>query len=814
MTLIQNYIGLDARIEAIVRALMGDVDVDLTDYYTKEEVDALIASGGTGLQINYNDLLNRPIIDGLMQSNLDLNGHMLLYNSQRLYCPAVIDNIITFDSDVSIPNVYTKSEVDALIAGGGEPIDAYTKDETDGLLALKANAADVYTKTECDEKYFNKTQQGFNFYSDGTYDYNGGSADQECSVAYFGKTDVMKMRFCGGSRRCTFCTVGGVGRTDINLWSCTNWGWLAVGPNGNAFQPPYESGPAQAVLTVGPIRNGIDFRWKYEFDEEGAVTGGSPYLRIAGNEVWIPEKSVMQYRNDTDDVLFSKNAVIPNIYNKEEVDALIAGGGSIPDDLSVNTLTLNNTTGVSLRGTKFSSTDDYAVIVTCVSDDSSKELFSMRQDGRIHMDTLWSLVMGRFSYNIIDDNPVMHIFRFNGDSSGKPSTFLIQADTISFEGTLENVYTKEEVDALIAGGGGGTCRYNGPENTGSTSHIGETWQLNFESNDNPAYVNALTFAQPDKSSFLSISCNHTQKSISFREGGISGGGVTIYPQKNELFVPGKVQASNIEAQTGLLVTGPTTLNMRADVTDLNINGSNCNVYTKEEVDAKVAGGVGLLVKGNDTDGNVENINAEINATPDGYAKMFKTNYNGSYQMQTVFTVKLDASRIFSLMFPKDSNLFRFQTILNGAWHTVVGTTSASQTITHEAPYVGEPDEYSIGDPVFASGRVCKFDMMNNEWTTETGATDCICEVKPEGTVGEYMGICVGFNENTKSLIFATHGDYYFNVADSSKYKIGDIILLDGSVLKDDMALTGKVMKMIVGKITGKINKTTVAVLKD
>ena len=101
MTLIQNYIGLDARIEAIVRALMGDVDVDLTDYYTKEEVDALIASGGTGLQINYNDLLNRPIIDGLMQSNLDLNGHFLLYNSQRLYCPAVIDNIITFDAELA-----------------------------------------------------------------------------------------------------------------------------------------------------------------------------------------------------------------------------------------------------------------------------------------------------------------------------------------------------------------------------------------------------------------------------------------------------------------------------------------------------------------------------------------------------------------------------------------------------------------------------------------------------------------------------------------------------------------------------------------
>ena len=120
----------------------------------------------------------------------------------------------------------------------------------------------------------------------------------------------------------------------------------------------------------------------------------------------------------------------------------------------------------------------------------------------------------------------------------------------------------------------------------------------------------------------------------------------------------------------------------------------------------------------------------------------------------------------------------------------------------------------MGDPVFATGRACKFDMMSNEWTYETGPTDCICEVKPEGTVGEYMGICVGFNENTKSLIFATGGDYYFNVADSSKYKIGDVILLDGTVLKDEMALTGKVMKMMVGKVTAKINKTTVAVLKD
>ena len=343
------------------------------------------------------------------------------------------------------------------------------------------------------------------------------------------------------------------------------------------------------------------------------------------------------------------------------------------------------------------------------------------------------------------------------------------------------------------------------------------WSLGFpqRAEDKPQALYGLCMAEQNGTYASVILTNYAQKYVGIGDyDNLDNVGFRFYTATNTLFIDGPIQASSVEAQTGLVVNGPSTLTMRADITDLNINGSNCNVYTKAEVDAKVAGGAGLLVKGNDTDGAVENINAEINATPDGYAKMFKTNYNGSYQMQTVFTVKLDTSRIFSLMFPKDSNLFRFQTTPNGAWHTVVGTTSASQTITHEAPYVGEADEYTVGDPVFASGRVCRYDMTTNEWTTETAATDCICEVKPEGTVGEYMGICVGFNENTKSLIFATHGDYYFNVADSSKYKIGDIILLDGSVLKDDMALTGKVMKMIVGKITGKINKTTVAVLKD
>ena len=121
MTLVQNYIGLDARISAIVKSLLNGESVDLSDYYTKAEVDALIASGGGGTTIDYNNLLNRPTINGLLQSNLDLNGKLLLYNSKQLYCPTITDNIITFDSDCVIPNIYNKSE--------------------------------VYTKAECDEKF-------------------------------------------------------------------------------------------------------------------------------------------------------------------------------------------------------------------------------------------------------------------------------------------------------------------------------------------------------------------------------------------------------------------------------------------------------------------------------------------------------------------------------------------------------------------------------------------------------------------------------------------------------------------------------------
>ena len=149
----------------------------------------------------------------------------------------------------------------------------------------------------------------------------------------------------------------------------------------------------------------------------------------------------------------------------------------------------------------------------------------------------------------------------------------------------------------------------------------------------------------------------------------------------------------------------------------------------------------------------------------------------------------------------------------------------SQTVTHEAPFTGDASDYAIGDPVFASGRVCRWLTGSNEWSYSTGPMDCICELKPEGLLSEFVGVCVAFvggdgsykNEpdaDTKSLLFATHGDFYFNVDDASRYKTGDIIMLDHNVVTDDMVVTGKVLQSIVGRVTGKINRTTVAVIRD
>ena len=66
MSFAQNYIGLDAKIEAVVRRILGDFDMDLSDYPTIEEMnqaiaDAIAGGGGGGGTNNYMLLINKPL---------------------------------------------------------------------------------------------------------------------------------------------------------------------------------------------------------------------------------------------------------------------------------------------------------------------------------------------------------------------------------------------------------------------------------------------------------------------------------------------------------------------------------------------------------------------------------------------------------------------------------------------------------------------------------------------------------------------------------------------------------------------------------
>ena len=151
------------------------------------------------------------------------------------------------------------------------------------------------------------------------------------------------------------------------------------------------------------------------------------------------------------------------------------------------------------------------------------------------------------------------------------------------------------------------------------------------------------------------------------------------------------------------------------------------------------------------------------------------------------------------------------------------------TITHNAPLEECLDIFELGCPVFMSGEV--YNLKNGNYTKETNTIDCIPSVKSTGTYKEFLGIVVNKHKsgdkvkigdvmkkdviiNQDTIDFATHGDYYFRVDDSSKYKTGDAVLYDGSIIDDDVPITNKIIKSTIGSITGIINEHYVSVFKS
>lgn len=161
--------------------------------------------------------------------------------------------------------------------------------------------------------------------------------------------------------------------------------------------------------------------------------------------------------------------------------------------------------------------------------------------------------------------------------------------------------------------------------------------------------------------------------------------------------------------------------------------------------------------------------------------------------------------------------------------SIESTIQKSRTVTHEAPFTSNVSEYHIGMPVFITGNVKSFDFGTNTWTSSTSSVNCISEVKPSGTDSEFIGILVGYtakdgrviyNDNEahettpRSIVFASHGDYYVHVNDTSKYHAGDLVTYNGTIISPDTSLTNKLTKIIIGTVTGIIDANTIAVFRS
>ena len=116
--------------------------------YTKEECDQKFSGGGGGGTTDYNQLINRPIIDGIVQSNLDMNGNSIT----KLYNIDASNNAFTISNPSSLKlsewfkvenyeNVRTDITTDKLlhinaphILLNGELDNVYTKSASDARV--------------------------------------------------------------------------------------------------------------------------------------------------------------------------------------------------------------------------------------------------------------------------------------------------------------------------------------------------------------------------------------------------------------------------------------------------------------------------------------------------------------------------------------------------------------------------------------------------------------------------------------------------------------------------------------------------------
>lgn len=118
----------------------GSGEVDLSDYYTKDNVDTAL-SGKADVSTTY----TKSEVDGLLDDKANTSD---VYAKTDTYSKTEVDDLID-----AIPSgdAYTKAETDALLNDKADASTTYSKSEVDTALGDKADVSTTYTKTEVDE---------------------------------------------------------------------------------------------------------------------------------------------------------------------------------------------------------------------------------------------------------------------------------------------------------------------------------------------------------------------------------------------------------------------------------------------------------------------------------------------------------------------------------------------------------------------------------------------------------------------------------------------------------------------------------------
>ncbi|KAA6390096.1 MAG: hypothetical protein EZS28_014376, partial [Streblomastix strix] len=143
----QNTIGSVQQVENInnqINYINNAPAVDLSEYYTKTEVDGLISDAAIG-EVDLSNYYSKSETD----SKLDLKADKT--ELIDAYTKTEDDALLLQKADQS--TTYIKTETDSLHdakADNTDIIDVYTKTENDVLLLLKVDKSDIYSKTETD----------------------------------------------------------------------------------------------------------------------------------------------------------------------------------------------------------------------------------------------------------------------------------------------------------------------------------------------------------------------------------------------------------------------------------------------------------------------------------------------------------------------------------------------------------------------------------------------------------------------------------------------------------------------------------------